>query len=222
MRNLRSRAYRIWMAAQKPCRLGCAAGALVLSTVALSADSSATRAVAQYLVAHAVRGGPSLAATAPLTADLESLSVPLPPPPDLALRVTTSRWDALQRQLEFHLECSIAGACRPFLATLRPPDGKVPRELLGVIPNTSAEKVPGSEVLGTTRQVRKTAARFQPLVRAGEHVRLVVTGPGIRMKIPAVCLEPGTLGQTIRARSVEDSQVFHAQVAGAGLLTMLF
>ena len=206
--------------------LGLAAGALVQLTVGANADSSVSQAVAQYLVARAAAGS-SLPDSAPQAFDLTALSVPLAPPPGLALRLTGSRWDALLRQLEFRLECSTAGACRPFLATLRTHDDKIPREMLGLLSNTSAEKEFTEKGLavgvpGTPRRVRKTVTRPQPLVRAGEHVRLVVTGPGIRMKIPAVCLEPGALGQTIRARSLEGPKVFHAQVVGAGLLTTVF
>jgi len=207
----------------KRCRIVLTAGALALALPA-AGESRVTEAVSQYLAGRSVAGiAPRLHAskTFPLeppvvdSPELDSLLVPLPPPPSAAVRVTGMRWDSLQRQLEFHLECSAVAACRPFLATLRTPDGKVPPGLPGLAPPAV-----GNERMQGHRSIPST--RTEPLVRAGEHVRLVITGPGIRMKIPAVCLDPGILGQIVRVRSIEDPKLFHAQVIGAGLLATAF
>ena len=192
-----------------------ATGTLLGLTLPAVADSTAS-AVQRYLAARHAGFGLALAPEADVF-DAQFLIVPLPPPANAALRVTGCRWDALRRQVEFRLVCSTVGACRPFVATLRLPDGRVPWQLRGLSPPAAAEGLSPEN-----RRGRGVAPSVPPLVRAGEHVRLVVSGPGIRMKIPVVCLEPGVLGQIIRARSVEDPKVFHAQVLEGGLLATVF
>ncbi len=217
-----------WAILRPHCEVLFFGAALLTLPLRASADSAVTEAVLRYLAAHKAPAGSTVGASESQTSAFESsfnfrflidhsLVVPLPPPDGAALQVTSSRWDRLQRQLEFHLECSTVGTCRPFLATLRASDSEIPLGLRGITPDA-----PTGKEHRNSQPVGKLAARARPLVHAGEHVRLVMTGPGIRMKIPVVCLESGALGQTIRARSMEDPKIFYAQVVGAGLLTSVF
>ena len=189
------------------CLFSLAIAALIpLLAVTAPADTAASDAVLRYLVTR------DAAFASLLSLHPDSLQVPSPPPPGAVVRVRNYRWDALRNQFEFHLECSPVRSCRPFLATLRCADGGdlSPADASNLLPDRGGLRAPGS------------GGAAPPLVRAGEHVRLLVTGPGVRMKIPAVTLERGVLGQTIRVRSVEDPKVFHAQVIGKGWLQTAF
>jgi hypothetical protein len=194
--------------------LGVLLTVILLPEVAYAAvDARVATAVSRYLATQgAVPGNEALPAQ-PDAFDLESLSIPLPPPSDSAVQVTGSRWDRVRQLIEFHLKCEVASACRPFLATMRTRNGNAPSAMPSGKRNSTEKE---------REQRVRSVARGKPLVHAGEHVRLVVSGPGIRMKIPVVCLEPGVRGQTIRVRGVEDSKLFHAEVLGAGILATAF
>ena len=186
------------------CLFICAIAALLLTLVAsAAADTAASDAVLRYLVTR------DAAFASLLSLHPDSLQVPSPPPPGAVVKVRNYRWDALLKQFEFHLECSPVRSCRPFLATLLFADAEnlSPADASNIFPDRGALRALGSA---------------PTLVRAGEHVRLLVIGPGVRMKIPAVSLERGVLGQTIRVRSVEDPKVFYAQVRGKGWLQTAF
>lgn len=56
----------------------------------------------------------------------------------------------------------------------------------------------------------------RPLVSAGETVMLVWEQAGIRLVIPAVCLDPGAQGQRVRARITGGGRIVQATVVSAG------
>jgi hypothetical protein len=144
------------------------------------------------------------------------LFLPWSPPPQAALRVTSCRWDALQQELQCYLRCSAAPACRPFVAMIHPRKTEAVAALRTLALGEPSSRNP---VLGgLPRKVAPEAL----LVKTGERARLELAGPGIRIKLPVVCLERGILGQQVRARAVGETKVFLARVIGPGLLATEF
>lgn len=67
-----------------------------------------------------------------------------------------------------------------------------------------------------SRKLFPPSPEVGPLVRAGETVMLVWEEAGIRLVIPAVCLDPGGLGQRVRARITGRGRIVPATVVSAG------
>jgi flagella basal body P-ring formation protein FlgA len=57
-----------------------------------------------------------------------------------------------------------------------------------------------------------------PLVRRGETVTLLWDENGIRLVVPAICLDPGAEGQKVRARVARGGRLVRAIVVSAGKL----
>ncbi|MFZ1136917.1 MAG: flagella basal body P-ring formation protein FlgA [Candidatus Korobacteraceae bacterium] len=56
------------------------------------------------------------------------------------------------------------------------------------------------------------------LVHNGEPVTLVIEREHLRVQLPVVCLENGSAGNTIRARSTDHKRIYVAEVVGEKLL----
>ena len=64
----------------------------------------------------------------------------------------------------------------------------------------------------------KAATPEKPLVRPGEAVTLLWDQDGIRLVVPAICLDKGTAGDAVRARIVRGGRLVRAVVESAGRL----
>ncbi len=157
----------------------------------------------------ACAGSPSAEFLLPILT--QALSLPSPPPKDVALRITSCRWDPVRKELQFYLRCSDPDTCRPFLATLRADDYPVPS------PHAANELRFARRAIGGNST--SYSAKEAPLVRVGETARLDLTGPGIHIRLAVTCLELGVLGQQVRARVVGESKVLLAKVTGPQILT---
>ncbi len=56
------------------------------------------------------------------------------------------------------------------------------------------------------------------LVKSGQRVMLVFDDPPLRMQLLVTCLQPGVLGEQVRAMDPSTHRVFRAEVTGAGTL----
>ena len=71
---------------------------------------------------------------------------------------------------------------------------------------------------GSPRPPRSSPASGKPLVRPGEAVALLWDQDGIRLVVPAICLDPGGAGQSVRARIAPHGRLVRAIVISAGQL----
>jgi hypothetical protein len=126
---------------------------------------------------------------------------------DPELDVVSVRWNGVQQQLEFLLHCRRRADCSKF-----------------VVEAPVSEEV-GKQFAGTrTDSVSQSNSQFKPptLIRPGTRAMLTMEGAGMRISVPVICLERGSLRQIIRARESGGQRVFSAQVVGAGLLWAKF
>jgi hypothetical protein len=106
---------------------------------------------------------------------------------------TLSTWQVLAR-------CIHAADCVPFL--VRVPGRNSRFEKRPVISSTSA----------------KASSSETPLVRPGEAVTLLWDQDGIRLLVPAVCLDEGAAGDAVRTRVLRGGRMVRAVVESAGRL----
>jgi len=153
----------------------------------------------------------------------EDLVVASLPPSGAEVLVSGGRWDALRGEYLFYLRCRNPRECRPFLASLHIRNKEMSATLPGIASGGSASGSSARAGIseGLSRAPRSTP-EGPPLVRAGERVRLRLAGSGVRIRLEAICLEAGGLGQQVRARGVGQAWVFRARVEGPRQLAMEF
>ena len=61
-------------------------------------------------------------------------------------------------------------------------------------------------------------ARSAALVESGQRVMLVLEDPPMRIQLPVICLQRGSLGKQVRATDPMTHRVFQAEVTGVGTL----
>ena len=71
---------------------------------------------------------------------------------------------------------------------------------------------------GRTPAPTRTAFAENSLVHPGETVTLLWDQDGIRLLVPAVCLDPGRAGEPVRASIVRSGRTIRAIVESAGTL----
>ena len=114
-------------------------------------------------------------------------------PLDAPLQRTAKIWDPATRTWLLRARCVHSSDCVPF--AVRVPANSFPE-------NARSEAGPA-----------RPAAK--PLVRAGQPAMLLWDEGGIRAVVPAICLDAGAAGETIRARMAHGTQVVHAIVVSA-------
>lgn len=139
--------------------------------------------------------------------DIAILAIPVKgSAPDLqVLRVTA---DAKRGVIEARLRC-LRQECLPFCASVRP----------GAWP-ASANGQSMTIAMSPQTQLRAPPSKGQrPLVSVGDAAQLFVVTPGIRITIPVICLQPGSVGQLIRLRAVATGTVLMGRVESKGVLS---
>jgi len=111
-------------------------------------------------------------------------------------------WDPVLASWDVSTRCVPRADCVPFLVRVRMRDPQQP------IPASSAS---------LRRDVLRDA-ESQPLVRRGQIVTLLWDQDGIRLVVPAVCLDPGGAGQRVRARISHSGRVVGAVVESRAML----
>ena len=145
------------------------------------------------------------------------------------LEVTSITWDAVLQSLQFRLRCKESGNCLPFLVRVHGSESTVSPIVLSRIRREQAVPEPERSSLATNsgnQRSRGGAARAAiariSLVERGQPATLILKGDGVRVSARVICLERGSEGQEIRARSKEGRRLFHARVIGAGVLEAAF
>lgn len=132
------------------------------------------------------------------------------------LQSTRAVWNPGLGSWEVSTRCVRPRDCVPFLVRVRRPDsnpklessvrqGGGPATRLDLLSPFSEKAQPG-------------LAQARPLVRPGETVTLLWEQDGIRLTVPAVCLDAGGAGQRVRARIVGGPRLISAIVVSAGRL----
>jgi hypothetical protein len=115
------------------------------------------------------------------------------------LKVKSVEQDKLRGEIRFVISCAQRKECGMFLATM--PEPKDFSASLRDRPRSSAilPKISHQEIL----------------VRAGKPVMLSMHDGSINISLRVICLDRGSLGQTIRVRDAAGTRIFHARVVGA-------
>jgi hypothetical protein len=137
---------------------------------------------------------------------------------DPALEVNHASLDSRRHELQFEMGCA-QRMCGKFIARAAAPEG-------GISPADATLDQRLRSSTKTTREKSGIASHQQAslpvLVQAGRPAVLVFESDGIRIKLPVICLQRGTLSQQIMARAVESHRIFRARVVGEKLLQAAF
>src|ERR1017187_2693476 len=135
-------------------------------------------------------------------------------PQDTLLERNKTVGDSMLGSWDVFTRCVHPGDCVPFL--VRVPGGEFPPEIA-----PSARQVNSSiaeRAMAPSSAARATLPVGKPLVLPGEAVTLLWDQDGIRLVVPAVCLDAGGPGQAVRARIARGGRMVRAIVVSAGKL----
>jgi len=137
-------------------------------------------------------------------------------PQSAPLAIRQAAWDRTGQSWNLTVRCLRASDCVPFLVRVRGP---------GLGPGVSPLPAPGGNRAAATGPVPgSSAARAlpaghePPTVRRGESVMLAWDGAGIRLLVPAVCLDSAAAGERVRARLAGSGRIMPAIVVAQGML----
>lgn len=126
------------------------------------------------------------------------------------LELVKSFYDRTLHSWEFLVRCAHASDCVPFLVRRPQPATKNSMQ-----PDPFAP----SQVPSTPR-INLRAMRHS-LLHPGETVTLVWDQDGIRVVLPAICLDGGNVGESIRVRTANGGRVLHAEIVNESLLRVI-
>ena len=144
--------------------------------------------------------------------NLQVLSPPLSVPAGAELHVTSVRVGYSPGSWLLRMDCSSRRDCLPFHVVLHSPAANLPEGLVASLTTSASGQNQGSRPKVQPRQLRS------PVARSGDHVLLVEERSGMRLKVTAVCLESGGLGDEIRVRNLATQRVLLATVEGKDLV----
>jgi hypothetical protein len=141
-------------------------------------------------------------------------------PEDTPLELSRTAWNTALQRWEFALHCARPADCVPFLVWARErktfPGARTDRQ-----ENTAVENDPPGlhgAGAGAGAKTGRSTGEIRQLVEPGETVTLTWEQAGIRIVLPATCLDAGALGQFVRVRFKNASGILRAEVVGAGRL----
>lgn len=111
-------------------------------------------------------------------------------------------------RMKVRLDCENIEECVPFYVAIYKGD------------ESSAQTLPVTPVQGwTPSRIAPVKTEASALIlRAGSPATLLLEGDHMHIQLPVVCLENGTIGQTIRVASKDRRQTYTAQVLDGGTL----
>ncbi len=121
-----------------------------------------------------------------------------------ALIVTRARCDLSGKTTELSLRCVDRAACPAFLVRVE---------------NTSCYANDWPQVPSSHTAPPSSAPSSDPM-KEGSKAWLIIDSGGIRFGLAVVCLERGSIGQTIRVLSPSNHRVFLAEIVGPGTVHM--
>ena len=123
---------------------------------------------------------------------------------DVSLNTMRKSWDPALQSWEFTVRCARAMDCVPFLVRVAGSDSGNPDGML--------------ETWGAARS--RPESIVNPLVHAGKKSTLLWDQDGIRVILPAICLDSGKQGDTVRVRLESGSRIMQATVTAEGTLVV--
>ncbi len=129
------------------------------------------------------------------------------PSPVLQVR-SVERFDA--GRFIVRLECESQDNCLPFMASVHVNEDMAKR-LSSATSRLSLLKEP---FIASAAQPTPSPV----VIRGGARATLLLDGAHIHIRIPVICLQSGSTGQTIRATTTDHRQVYTAQVVDVGVL----
>jgi hypothetical protein len=136
-------------------------------------------------------------------------------PQGTPLELTRTVWAPALHSWEVSVRCVHPGDCVPFL--MRVQDHNSAPEMG---PSTQRITASSSPSGWPTGRAALNPSNAKPMVRPGEAVTLLWDEDGIRLVVPAICLDPGGAGQSVRARIAPGGRLVRAIVVRAGELRM--
>jgi hypothetical protein len=119
------------------------------------------------------------------------------------LEVTAAALDPFTKRLQVQMRCRERSACGSFLVRM-------------VVPSGVVAQMPASQLrtaaAGHNSNPIHVAAPI--LVRPGSIVTLTMESTSMRLTVPVICLERGSLAQQIKVRNSETGRVLGAEVVG--------
>jgi Chaperone for flagella basal body P-ring formation len=165
-------------------------------------------------------------------------------PQDAALEFSRPDWDPALGSWQLYARCVHPADCVPFVVRLTGHSNENnenneneddAREQTGTAAGELRGKTVRNNKTVRNKMIRSTLARLAaasapspttalgadralPLVRPGQTVTLLWDQDGIRLVVPAVCLDRGAPGENVRARMGHGGAVVRAIVVSAGML----
>jgi hypothetical protein len=143
-------------------------------------------------------------------------------PRDAPLELTRTVWNPAQGSWEVSARCLRSADCVPFLVRFRNNDEENDDRENRDWENKDRKSNDGKDN-DWKPQTRNHAGNFalspaslKPLVRPGQTVTLLWDQAGIRLIVPAVCLDPGGAGDAVRTRIVGGGRLVRGIVESAG------
>lgn len=136
-------------------------------------------------------------------------------PRDAPVESTRTVWDAALGSWEVSARCIHPSDCVPFLVRVSALDSQL--ETARSIHSEETAKASLKRTAPVDEAALSPLSR-NPLVRPGETVSLLWDQDGIRVVVPAVCLDRGGPGERVRARILQGGRLISAIVVSAGRL----
>jgi hypothetical protein len=137
---------------------------------------------------------------------------------DPQLEVTSIRRDAFSHDLLIHLRCRRRAVCGSFLVLASPALGLREFSLRNFSDSILASRWEASRK-AVSRRSRSSAP---VLVQPGKSAMLVLQGQGMRITLPVICLQRGSLAQQVAVRDSQTRTILQAKVVGPGQLQSAF
>jgi hypothetical protein len=125
-----------------------------------------------------------------------------------ALKVESmQRWG--QQRMSVRLGCEQEGECLPFYVAVHPSPGET-------APGAYSERGQTAQLEGASvSPSRPNESTGLFTVKAGSPVVLTLDGDHMHIQLVAICIDSGSIGQTIRVASRDHREVYAAQVVDA-------
>jgi hypothetical protein len=138
-------------------------------------------------------------------------------PENAILDLVRTSWNPALSSWDIRARCLHAADCVPFLVRLHSDEKK-----LQLTPSRRREISEAHNAEDRSPMPRVGSISTPgPVVRAGQSLTLIWDQNGIRVSVPALCLDPGAPGQHVRARIISGGTVMNAVVVSAESLRVI-
>jgi len=115
------------------------------------------------------------------------------------------------------MRCRNNAQCIPFYVALRWPDAAAAAE---AVRNSNLPSAITGTVINSRPAVQAPHPAEPAVVRRGEAATLVIEGERLRMELPVICMQDGSVGARIRVMSADRKKNYVAEVVSPKLLKL--